>query len=86
MQQRGSMFLQFGDRGVAESGKETVRPASGAPAGRDISLRYQRARIEEADKRDYAAARPGKHECICMIALRAHCTKDRARSCLPATL
>lgn len=29
MQQRGSMFLQLGDRGVAESGKETVCPASG---------------------------------------------------------
>lgn len=58
----------------------------GSTTGRDINPRYQRARIEEADERDYAAARSGEHECICTTALRAHCTSDRARSCSPATL
>jgi len=42
--------------------------------------------IEEADERDYAAARSGEHECIRTTVLRAHCTSDRARSCSPATL
>lgn len=40
-------------------------PASGEyRASRDISSRYyQRACIEEAEVRDYAAARPGEHNC-----------------------
>lgn len=83
------MLLQSGDRGVAERGKGAVYPNAGirgVPRVAISTLRYQRARIEEADERDYAAARPGEHECTRTVALRAHCTKDRARSCSPATL
>lgn len=56
-------------RGKRAGRREAIRARTrrhpGSTAGRrDINLRYQRVRIEEADERDYAAARPGEHECI----------------------
>lgn len=73
---RGSMFLWLvigAWQGARQGG---CVPASGEYlAGRDIGLRYQHACIEKADECDYAAARPGEHECTCTAALRAHRTR-----------
>lgn len=56
----------------------------GVPRVAISALRYQRARIEEADERDYAAARPGEHESARAPSRAARASHERPRSLLLA--